>query len=156
MTTGYPVAAEALDLEIFQLVCVFSASQSLARIESTYPCLRWVRATFETSEASRRLIGLAVMLRNSLDARIGTKSKAVVGRLVADVSRPSQTVELSLREACNKIIHAELVDLSLGSNEHEECPPLADTIKLQGTHRQKEWEAQIDVLSFLNAACTKF
>lgn len=109
---------------------------------------------FEASEVSRRLIGLAIMLRSQLDAS-SRRRDAVVGSLVPDVSAPSLERPLTLREACNKIIHAESVDLSPGKWKQSERPPISSTITLQGTHRGQEWLAHLDVLSLLDAVSTE-
>lgn len=61
---GYPIAAEALDLEIYVLAALFAGSQALSDIEHDHRGLRWARTAFESAEVSRRLISLAVMLRN--------------------------------------------------------------------------------------------
>ncbi len=149
----YPIAAEAIDLEVYVLAALVSGSEALAGLEGERSGLRWARRTFEASEVSRRLIGLAVMLRSQLDAS-SRRRDAVVGGLIPDVRAPSVEQSLTLREACNKIIHAESVDLSPGKGEESETPPISSTVTLEGTHRDREWLARLDVLSFLDAVST--
>lgn len=155
MDSGYPIAAEALDLEIYVLACLFIASPELVQLGAETPGLRWVRRTFEASEAARRLIGLAVMLRNKLDTS-GGGPDASVGRLLTDVSRPKETAQLSLREACNKIIHAESVEFAPNALDNDGPHPISRTIKLYGTQKGKQWEAELNILTFLDAACVQF
>jgi hypothetical protein len=150
----YAIAAEAIDLEVYVLAALVSGSAALAGLEGGRPGLRWARSTFEASEVSRRLIGLAIMLRSQLDAS-SRPADAVVGSLVPDVSAPSLERPLGLREACNKIIHAESVDLAPEKWKQSERPPISSTITLQGTHRDQEWLAHLDVLSFLDAVSTE-
>ncbi len=147
----YPIAAEAIDLEIYVLAALVSGSGALARLEGERPGLRWARSTFEASEVSRRLIGLAIILRSYLDAW-SRPTEAIVGSLVPDARAPSLQHPLGLREACNKIIHAESVDLSPGKWKQSERPPISSAIILEGTHHGKEWIAHLDLLSFLDAA----
>jgi hypothetical protein len=149
--SGYPIAAEALDLEIYVLAALFAGSETLANSHALRPGLSWVRATFEHSEVSRRLLSLAVMLRGQLDTA-SRPIDAPVGSLVPDLGQPLQCVPLTLREACNKIIHAELVDLAPGKWEHSEVPALSNTIILGGTFHGTEWRASLDVAAFLELA----
>lgn len=78
---GYPIAAEALDVEIYQLACTFGASRQLHDLAIKHRSFTWLRKTFELSEAARRLIALAVMLRNQLDVGAVHKASVVVGQL---------------------------------------------------------------------------
>src|SRR5437867_5497835 len=91
---GYPIAVEALDLEIYQFACVFAASHELrkwARHSSSFDRLR---IKFERSEASRRLIGLAATLRNFMDSWTPRKRTSInrgagpVGVLIEDLAMP--------------------------------------------------------------------
>ncbi len=95
------------------------------------------------------------MLRNQLEVS-GRKPDATVGILMPDVSRPSHRKNLSLREACNKIIHAESVDLAPGQEQQSSVPPVSRTVILEGTYNDREWRAELDALAFLNAACDQF
>ena len=149
--TAYPVAAEAMDLEVYVLAALFCGSHGLHEIEAHHHGLRWVRSTFEASEVSRRVISLAVLLRSHLDSS-NKKSTVTVGSLVPDVSKPDTRTALLLREACNKIIHADIVDLNDPDDSSEEVPRLSRRIRLQGVWGGKDWQAEIDVLTFLNEA----
>jgi len=151
---GYPIAAEALDLEVYVLAAVFAGSAALAGLEARHRGLRWVRGTFERPEASRRLISLAVMVRSQLDV-LSRSCDMTVGTYVRDVRDQSEQEPLTLREACNKIIHAESVELSPGKWEHSESPALSTAIVLEGTFQRCEWRADLDVVAFLDAACTE-
>jgi len=152
---GYPIAAEALDLEVYVLAALFAGSVCLGNLEPRYHGLRWVRRTFEQSEVSRRLISLAVTLRSQLDVS-GRPCDMRVGSLVRDLREPSEQEPLTLREACNKVIHAESVDLAPRGGERSDVPPLSATVALHGTFRGCEWQAELDVMAFLDAACTAF
>lgn len=149
--SAYSVAAEAMDLEVYILAALFCGSHGLHAIEADHQGLRWVRSTFEASEVSRRVISLAVVLRSHLDSS-NTKSTVSVGSLLPDVSKPGTRTALLLREACNKIIHADIVDLNDPADSSEEVPRLSRRIQLQGSWSGKDWHAEIDVLAFLNEA----
>lgn len=152
---GYPIAAEALDLEVYLLASLIAGSHALFDVERDYPGLRWARTTFEFSEISRRLIGLAVMLRTQLEVS-HRRPDAIVGTLMTDVSRPSDRANLSLREACNKIIHAKSVSLAASLESQPSESYVSRTVLLEGTHNNRGWRAELDTLSFLNAVCHEF
>src|SRR5437867_3748953 len=111
---GYPIAGEALDRDLYRLLCVFAASRRVAHLSRKYSRLEDL-IPFEGTEASQLLISLAVILRNNIDSGVVSWSqrlaKDVVGTLRPDVSKPRKVIPLPFREACNKIIHADIVDL---------------------------------------------
>lgn len=119
---GYPIATEAFDLEVYVLAALFTSSRALSDIEHEHQSLRWARATFERSEVSRRLLSLAVMLRNQLEVSV-LKPDVAVGILTPDMSTPSHCKDLSLREACNRIIHAESVDFAPDQEQQSSVRP---------------------------------
>jgi len=77
-------------------------------------------------------------------------SDGVVGALTVD--GVSGAIDLSMREACNKIIHAQNIIFDVTKprrrNDHYYNP----TIHAHGQKGRKKWEALIDVVWFCNAA----
>jgi hypothetical protein len=155
LVVGYPIAAEARDLELYQLLCEVAASPRIARLASRLPRLERLRTVFEASEVSRRLIAVAVTSRSVMDVEAHAKavlrvSKQVVGSLTPDVDKKTAKTDLTFREACNKIIHAQGVTLHDGRKGSR--MPLRPLISLLGFKGEVCWEAEVDVLEFLNAA----
>lgn len=156
MKWGYPIASEALDLEIYQLACIVAASRELAPLAPAFPGLAGFRATFELSEASRKLIALAVIIRNGMDAWPGASQLAArrapksVGVLIPDTAQPDESEELGFREACNKIIHAETRDFSPENPGAVEPITLGEIVRLFGKKGSKEWQADLRLYSFLD------
>jgi hypothetical protein len=160
---GYPIADEAYDLEVFQLACTFAASKELARLGATNRSIDRLRGIFEQSEAARRLIAVAVMVRSKLDARSVVRPNQIekiasmnVGGLTEDLEHARQKGPLQFRAACNKIIHATSLDLMAraGSEEAESADVLSLTITLWGTRNSAkgEWQAELDLPRFSKAA----
>ena len=160
---GYPIAAEAYDFELFQLASTFAASTELARLSEKHQGIGQLRSTFERSEAARRLIAVAVMIRGKLDSRCVTypgkleeTSESDVGLLVPDLEKQGDSKRLDFREACNKIIHATDVDLTPAGDDAESEPLLSQTVVLWGSRsaRQgaKEWRADLDLPRFVDVA----
>ena len=67
---SYPISAEALDLEIYQLACIFAGSQELIQKSKKHHSLKSLVDIIELSEASKKIISIAVDLRNSLDSNL--------------------------------------------------------------------------------------
>jgi hypothetical protein len=148
---GYPIAAEALDLELYQLACTFAASQELTRLFVGHPSLRYLVSVFQQSEAARRLVSVAAMLRNCLDtdsAMNRRHSNQDVGTLTtgapAGVGSP-----LGFREACNKLLHAESIELSACGDD---SLALSYQVVIEGSRGEQDWRAVLDVLRFIEVA----
>ena len=148
---AYPVAAEAMDLEIYILSALICGSENLRSLENELRGFEWLRSRFEASEISRRIIGLAVLLRNHLDIT-QPHPNTNVGSLIPDSESTNCTKPLSLREACNKIIHADMVDIHNDDQSSERNGAISNRIKLLGTYNGRQWIAEVDVLRFLNEA----
>lgn len=149
---AYPIAAESIDLEIYTLSALIYGSEKLLEIEKDFRGIAWLRSTFEASEISRRIISLAVLLRSHLD-NAGIQSESIVGLVFPDEEKPNQIEPLSLREACNKIIHATEVDLYNETDfSLEESGALSQQIRLYGSFQGRKWMAEVEIGRFLNAA----
>jgi hypothetical protein len=146
--SSYPIAAEALDLEIYQLACIFAASQELSRVSKSIRTFSTLVDTFEFSEASRKLISISVAIRSSLDSNPTPKKETNVGTLTKDTSNPVE-VKLEFREACNKIIHALDINFFDISGDYS---GLSWSIELFGNYGNKNWKATIDLQEFIKEA----
>lgn len=155
---GFPIAAEALDLEVYQLACVFAASHEIMRWGKDAASIARLRTTFERSEASRRLITLAATLRNSMDSWSKIRrdrfdqTSGPVGTLTPNLQTPTVTAPLRFRDACNKLIHTEHInfDVRRPTGQHE--PSLRPFVHLYGTRDTVEWKADLHMVSFLRCA----
>lgn len=91
-------------------------------------------------EITRLLLSTAVMLR-AKDEELGVEAtdteKWRVGRLTQESEKA-----LSLREACNKIIHPKLIWFGPAEGADLGAAPL---VQLLGDYRSKEWHAEVDV-----------
>ncbi len=145
---NYPIAAEALDLEIYQLACIFASSKELAMISAQHDSFKILVDTFELSEASKKLISIAVALRSALDSNSRHHKEVDVGTLIKDTTTKKEE-PLKLREACNKIIHASEVEFF---DMEEGYEGLHWSIRLFGTYFEKTWEVTLDVAKFIESA----
>lgn len=114
---------------------------------------------------AKGLIELAVLARVSLDMGDEFGAKQMVGTLIDNGNRS----DINFREACNKIIHANSVEIKLEwSNSH----PLDNgrngygesnidrfknpIIMTQGKHKGKEWKTNIRFLKYVSILEEKF
>mgnify|MGYP001606949457 CR=1 FL=1 len=162
MELGYPIAQEAFDLEIYNLACVFAASKRLAEWARDSGALDALRERFEQSEASRRLVAVAIIARSKLDSRTVVRNMQLeqiissnVGALARDMTQAEQKAELKFRDACNKIIHANSIDLMDDANP--QTAELCDIAVLTGEMHQPgigqcEWKAEVNIPKFIRVA----
>jgi hypothetical protein len=154
---GYPIATEALDLELYRISCILASSRTLHEMGKEQRNLVWFLNTFEKSELSRKLISVAVIIRNMDEQAWNANYKKIpVGELIPNEEDDPGSIEpLSLREACNKIIHALEVDFYHGVDNVTEDTPLSCRIRLRGEKSSKKWLAIIDLFKFLELLSTR-
>jgi hypothetical protein len=152
---GYPIAAEATDRDLYRLAVVFAASRRMRSIGSKHPRVIELGMTFEATEASQLLVSLAATFRSHLDTGTafmgGVHSKDTVGALWPDVTKRRHRIPLTFREACNKIIHADLVDL-WPLDRRNGRGALRSSVRLAGTKGRLEWRTDVEVFRFVEAA----
>lgn len=146
------ISSDVFEKDIYNLVCIFHASESLSGISKPVSALRNI---WQESEVLRLLLNIAVVVRNKLDA---TSNKTLsgysyeVGTLIKNILEPSNISTLGFREACNKIIHSESVNFEY----HDENPRMGDALKpflqVYGSLGNKEWEATLDINKFSTLA----
>ena len=146
---NYPIASESIDLEIYQLACVFAASNELYKLSNQYSSFKSLVEIFELSEVSKKLISLAITLRNIIENRQTDTTHKIVGSWIKDIEKTDELKPLNLREACNKIIHA--LDVEFFETNQEEMI-LNWKVRLFGSHNKKKWQADIDIKNFLECA----
>lgn len=111
---------------------------------------------FSEYEVTRILLNTAVSLRVIDDRDGGVLERFdACGELVPEIGG-ADTQQLSLREACNKILHAERINYDVdrldgGDVREAGLWPmfLNPTIYLYGTLRGRPWKATLDVMAFV-------
>ena len=164
---GYPSDTTLMMSEAYRLICVFGGSREVERVRSrfhdhdSFPPIdgpsKWIRM-LELSEASRLLLSLAVILRNTLDTSNDTSEsyshlvRTEVGQ-VRVLNKPRAKVKsLEVREACNKIIHAMNINFDFTNRSNICAGRLRPFVHLYGereTRRNTEsekWKATVNIL----------
>jgi hypothetical protein len=150
-TEGHFPNTQNTIVELHRLLAIFLASRHFAELCERYPGEGfdpiYKIQEMEQDEITRILLSLAVTAR-VVDDREGRVFELVgsdCGSLQKDLDS-SQTETLDIREACNKLIHAETVRFDveeLGVQRY-----VNPTIYLYGTLGRKSWRAQLEVIKF--------
>jgi len=150
---GYRPNTEHAALELHRLLAIFLASPSFAKLRKgngeSWEAIDHLQQ-FEDDEITRILLSAAVTARVLDDREDG-----VFGQIAGDCGILSEAkggeitkVPLTLREACNKIIHAKKIRFDVSETD-ERQPYLNPTIYLYGTRSNGlEWKATLDVIKF--------
>jgi hypothetical protein len=146
-----------LDLEIYRLVTILEASPALAEFEGSETDKNQVEflRRLEFPEVSRIVVSLAAIIRSAIDAdprgysaSYGATLERAVGILVPDETKPYIQEPLRFREACNKVLHADLVD----PVRTPDTEALTGELVLNGSYRDKNWEAQLNLKEYALSA----
>ncbi len=149
---GHFPKTETVLLELYRLVGLFLASKSFAALRTRYPGEGhdpiYKLQECEEDEITRILLMLAITARVIDDREqhiydlVGTNC----GKLQKNTLDPDE-VDLTLREACNKIIHAKKIRLDIEEDERGQ-PYLNPYIYIYGKQADSEWKATLDVIAF--------
>ena len=149
---GHFPKTETTILELYRLVVIFLASKNFAAHRNGYPGEGhdpiYQLQGCEEDEITRILLVLAITAR-VIDDREGHVYEMVgtnCGRLQRNTANPTSE-ELTLRDACNKIIHAKKIrlDMEEDGNGQRHLNPF---IYIYGEQGGTGWRATLDVILF--------
>lgn len=191
LPSKYILDRESIKLNAYRLICYFYANKKIARCsdpESGGDGIAKLEERYFFSEISKLLIGIAISLR-VLDDQMKSLPQHSEIRKSYDLAMDNTNRhhkcmmfdEMSLREVCNKIIHADLVEPHIPETEdggHEidhfnwlgwaeavehsgdKTIPKPDPIKwkhlnnnvrLGGKHKGKQWWHLLEIPIFVEA-----
>lgn len=144
--------------ELHQLLSVFLASQAIAEAANAKEAELVDSMDVQEHEDSlvaRLLLSIAVSLR-VLDDRTNRKLSEHALEVGSAIERVPASIEsgvrLTLREACNKIIHARQVELERTSLT-DSCGYLSPYVTLVGhDQRARVWRATLSIVAFVQEA----
>jgi hypothetical protein len=157
---GFFFDVQAFRLDLYRLLSAFLSTAEYARLSRGIETERLsdLAIEFQEAEITRLLVTVAATVRVIQD-REGAPAKkfaGVCGHLFPDVGSKLKE-PLSLREACNKIIHAKrfnfdakplpVADRGLPNPTYT----LRPLLHLYGNQRSTEWKAELNVLQFVLA-----
>lgn len=151
-------------LDLYRLITCFYASVTFAEYGEDVDAdpVRDLQGSFEENEIIRLLVNIAIAVRimDEREGRFSRKFKLECGSLTVDLSKPGDEIDLSVREACNKIIHAKNFNWDVDQLKDEGSLPYPTTrylvpiVYLYGSRDGKDWRAALDITKFVrhNAA----
>lgn len=150
---GYRPNTEHAAFELHRLLAIFLASPSFAKLRKgngeSWDAIDHLQQ-FEDDEITRILLSAAVTARVVDDREDGIFELIAGDCGILSEAKGGETTEvpLTLREACNKIIHAKKIRFDVSETD-ERQPYLNPTIYLYGTRSNGlEWKATLDVIKF--------
>jgi hypothetical protein len=139
----------ATRLTLFHLLALVLASEKFYALGYDDPVLS-LYLSLEEPETHRCLISTAISIRTILDRARGegwfhSKSK-VCGTLAVGLEGKAKVSDLNIREACNKIIHADTIKFAVDDPENPTC--LFPIVHLYGKQNTRSWKATLNLLDF--------
>ena len=170
---GHPFDAGPFALDLYRLLCIVLADKAVAKITVDsgrpplpIPAARGVaelQDQYRKAESTRILVSSAVALRIAFDQH--PKALAKLSRGTCGVLFPNWTKrtreDLTLREACNKIVHAteirdDVVIPDKRRNPDQEGSYVRPLLYLYGTKDKQKWRAQLSIVEFVSGAASVF
>lgn len=149
---GYRLNSEIVRRDLHMLLSIFMAIRPIQlAVDGREDPIESLQARFGEAEIQHLLISTAIMNRAQLDHMANLRSdpnelsfpirNEICGRL--HQPREHEAVALTLREACNKIVHAEEISLSIEQHEPR--------ITLSGRQRGIQWVAVVEIVRYVRA-----
>lgn len=151
--TGHRINIERLKIDLHHLLCIFLASSPLSELineEPEYAANKMLLRETEEVEATHLLLSTAIALRVLDDMEDGNLDcfSLHCGTLTENHPKSKAQKEITLRETCNKIIHA--TDVLFDRSSHDtQLEYLNPYLNLKGTKTNGiTWNAIINVYKF--------
>ena len=163
MAANYNLNKDTVLGDLYRLLTVVAADAAIAHNCDSGDPLIGLRKQFMRDELLHLLVSTAVMNRLHREhERIEQPDEAdaqhLCGRLISNfIEKPDSIIDLSLREACNKIIHAG--DITHEADDYAERSGLIvlpNTLVLHGEYNGRHWRAYLWLLEYLRASILNF
>lgn len=159
--TGHAkLPSEDIRRALYVLLAGFYASPKLHEIAEArfFSELKGLLNDAEEATLQEKMISVAIRLRILDDYVLGKNEpsytveakKWIVGSLD---DRRGKKEPLKLREACNKIIHAELFNWHRYGTSRSDMHGLAPQVIVHGSRGKQKWRCRIAVDQFVECAC---
>ena len=156
---GFFFDVNSFRLDLYRLITCFYASVTFAKYGEGLDedPVRDLQGEFEEFEVVRLLVNIAVTARimDEREDRFSNQLGFKCGDLIDDLTEPKRVVPLDLREACNKIIHAEKFNWDVDQLKDEGSLPYPTTrfltplMHLYGARGKQRWKATLNVAEFV-------
>ena len=155
---GIRVDPSRVQLLSFRLLSIFLASENLHKLcNGEFDSGADILANeYEQSETEHLLLQIATLFRSAdtsalEEVTFNQRWNPIVGKLEQPIG--GQAKDLTLREACNKIIHVKEIKYEIINGEYEWTRYLKPTLYLYGQQRNEQWRAILDMEAFCFETC---
>ena len=164
MRPGFHFDPAPFALDLYRLLCMFLADQQVVNLD-THPFSETseLRGECLSGEVMRILTSTSVALRIAFDQyKEFDDLKTDCGKLYPNWPKEKRKrVVLTLREACNKIIHVkrfhhDIVDPHPGRNPDQEGAYLRPYLYLYGKKNKQDWRAELSIINFVKWGAVVF
>jgi hypothetical protein len=147
--------------DLYRLLCIFLADSKVVKIKpEDFSRILELRGEALSGEALRILTSTAVALRIAFDqyGKEFDDLEADCGKLYPNWPAKKPVETLTLREACNKIIHAKNFhfDVSDYPRDPAEKSPVLPWLYFYGDKGGKDWRAKFSVAGYVEAGAVVF
>lgn len=161
---GHIFDPAAVRLDLWTLLMLFLGDREFAiltepELDSNHHPLLSLHGEFADYEVTRILLSSAIALRVADDRDAGALNAARACGELQGNSQEAAHAPLTLREACNKIIHASRINFDVERLDGGDLARVAGfatylrpTLYLYGDHRGVEWRASLNVIEFVRSA----
>ncbi|OYZ01004.1 MAG: hypothetical protein B7Y37_08910 [Sphingobacteriia bacterium 28-36-52] len=141
-------ARNSLEYDIYILLCILASSKSLHKNEKKFYGLFMQLMDFEKSEIYNKVFSIAIRVRNFIDNNKLKSESQIVGTIEEQMGEKKP---LTLREACNKIIHSEHINFDIvNAQSHYEHKGIKEFIYVYGKKGKNNWKTTINLYKFLS------
>jgi hypothetical protein len=147
----YEFDLKRVHVDLFHLLSIFLADEKIAYILSGVKDPLWNLCSVAESEIARILVTSATIARISDEHHDFELLRAEdqCGTLREDITS-EKFQSLTLREACNKIIHAKEIDFDI-KRSTKEFYSIDPVVYLLGEKGNKSWEARLDIVQYVRS-----
>lgn len=147
---GYWIDPNSVYTDLHNLLCIFLADEKYSKIIKGSKDPLWELASLAEKEITRILINSAIVARIIDDQKDSSSSFSAqsleCGLLIVDNKKSI----LTLREACNKIIHAKNIGFEI-TETATKYSFVESKILLTGKKNGKNWDAEINVVDYIRS-----
>lgn len=152
--TAYQPNLDLLRADLHQLLCVFNASESIHRKIQEEPNYKKKHLVFEHLEndaITKLLLSTAITLRILDDREGGSLEMFSVycGLLQEESKSLPESKGLTIRMACNKIVHASEIEMARNSVTAEVRYLFPEIYLFGADQHKKKWHATINIYEYV-------
>jgi hypothetical protein len=144
--------------DLYYLLCIILGDKLVSQGAANIPQIEYLQDGFRQTEVTRILLSSASALRVLFDQHpqaFHEVAKTPCGELFDNWARDEKnTKELTLREACNKVIHATKINPDFfiphkATNPDEKGSYMRPFLYLYGERNGVEWRAVLNLIDFV-------